>query len=285
MPTELHEKTILVGLIGAGIQASKTPAMHMREADALGIRYVYRLIDLEQLGLDDAALPDLLLSAERMGFNGLNITFPCKEAVVAHLDSLAGEARVIGAVNTVVLGHKGRIGYNTDSRGFAASFREGLADVPRVRVVQLGAGGAGRAVAHALLNEGVGELGLYDIDGARAEALAGRLTREFGAGRAVVTDDCSASVAEADGLVNTTPVGMASMPGTPLPAECLRPTLWVADIVYFPRETELLRQARVLGCRTLDGSLMAVYQAVEAFELFTGIAPNAQRMRRHFAAV
>jgi shikimate dehydrogenase len=79
-----------------------------------------------------------------------------------------------------------------------------------------------------------------------------------------------------------TPVGMDSVPGMPLPAGCLRPSLWVADIVYFPLETELLQRAKALGCRTLDGGAMAVHQAVEAFELFTGTAPSAERMNQHF---
>ena len=220
-----------------------------------------------------------------MGFSGLNITYPCKQAVLPLLDQLSPDARALGAVNTVVLKDGQRVGHNTDCSGFAESFRRGLPDVRRGRVVQLGAGGAGAAVAHALLAEGVGRLAISDTDIPRAEALAADLAARFGAGRAVAVGDLAAEVAAADGLVNCTPVGMAKLPGTPLPVALLRTALWVAEIVYFPLETELLRKARAIGCRTLDGGGMAVFQAVGAFRLFTGLEPDAARMQRHFAAM
>jgi shikimate dehydrogenase len=276
---------ILAGLIGSGIQASRTPAMQEREGAEQGLRLIYRLVDLDVLRLGPEALGDLLISAERMGFSGLNITYPCKQAVVPLLDQLSPDARALGAVNTVVLKDGQRIGHNTDCSGFAESFRRGLPDVRRDRVVQLGAGGAGAAVAHALLAEGVGRLAISDTDTPRAEALATDLAARFGAGRAVAVHDLAAEVAAADGLVNCTPVGMAKLPGTPLPVALLRPALWVAEIVYFPLETELLRAARAIGCRTLDGGGMAVFQAVGAFRLFTGLEPDAARMQRHFAAM
>ncbi|ROM76760.1 shikimate dehydrogenase [Pseudomonas brassicacearum] len=277
--------TVLAGLIGAGIQASRTPALHEREGDAQGMRYLYRLIDLDALKLDSGALPDLLKAAERMNFTGLNITFPCKQAIIPLLDELSPEARGIGAVNTVVLKDGKRIGHNTDCLGFAEGFRRGLGDVARQRVVQMGAGGAGAAVAHALLAEGVQTLSIFDVEVSRAEALANNLNQHFGAGRARAGHDLPAAMAEADGLVNTTPMGMAKLPGMPVPVELLHGQLWVAEIVYFPLETELLRNARALGCRTLDGGNMAVFQAVKAFELFSGVAPDAQRMLEHFQAM
>ncbi|WP_434649960.1 shikimate dehydrogenase [Pseudomonas sp. D1-2] len=277
--------TVLAGLIGAGIQASRTPALHEREGDAQGMRYLYRLIDLDALKLDSSALPDLLMAAERMDFTGLNITFPCKQAVIPLLDDLSAEARGIGAVNTVVLKDGKRIGHNTDCLGFAEGFRRGLGDVARKRVVQMGAGGAGAAVAHALLVEGVETLSIFDVEVSRAEALANNLNQHFGAGRARAGHDLPAAMAEADGLVNTTPMGMAKLPGMPMPVELLRGDLWVAEIVYFPLETELLRNARALGCRTLDGGTMAVFQAVKAFELFSGVAPDARRMLAHFQSM
>jgi shikimate dehydrogenase len=150
-------------------------------------------------------------------------------------------------------------------------------------VVQLGAGGAGAAVAHALLSEGVGCLVVADTDTTRAEVLAESLRARFGAARALACPDLAAAVAAADGVVNCTPMGMAKLPGSPLPPALLHSGLWVADIVYFPIETELLRAARAVGCRTLDGGGMAVFQAVGAFRLFTGIDPDAARMLRHFA--
>ena len=275
--------SVLVGLIGAGIQASLTPAMHEREGARQDLRLVYRLIDLERLGLGPEALDDLLTAAERMGFAGVNITYPCKQAVIPLLHDLSDDARALGAVNTVVLRDGRRVGHNTDCSGFAEGFRRGLPDAPRARVVQLGAGGAGAAVAHALLSEGVGHLVIADTDAPRAETLAGALNQRFGAGRAAAGTDLPAAMRHADGLVNCTPVGMAKFPGTALPVALLRPALWIAEIVYFPLETALLRAARTLGCRTLDGGGMAVYQAVGAFRLFTGIEPDAGRMLRHFA--
>jgi shikimate dehydrogenase len=280
-----RHNVILAGLIGAGIQASRTPALHEHEGDAQGLRYLYRLIDLDALKLDLNALPDLLLAAERMNYTGLNITFPCKQAILPLLDELSPEAQGIGAVNTVVLKDGKRIGHNTDCLGFAEGFRRGLKDVARTRVVQMGAGGAGAAVAHALLSEGVQQLSIFDVDNDRAQSLANNLNRHFGSGRALAGHDLPSTLAQADGLVNTTPMGMAKLPGTPVPVELLRKELWVAEIVYFPLETELLRNARALGCRTLDGGTMAVFQAVKAFELFSGVVPDAQRMLAHFQSM
>ncbi|MGV6393996.1 shikimate dehydrogenase [Pseudomonas caspiana] len=280
--TTTRKPSILAGLIGSGIQASRTPALHEHEGDAQGMRYLYRLIDLDALKLDINALPDLLTSAQRMGYTGLNITFPCKQAVIPLLDELSAEARGIGAVNTVLFKDGKRIGHNTDCLGFAEGFRRGFNDVSRKRVVQMGAGGAGAAVAHALLAEGVEQLSIFEVDPARAQGLVDNLNAHFGADRAQVGCDLAAAMAAADGLVNTTPVGMSKLPGTPLPPELLHSGLWVAEIIYFPLETELLRHARALGCRTLDGGNMAVFQAVKAFELFSGQQADAGRMQAHF---
>jgi shikimate dehydrogenase len=279
------EPAFLIGLIGAGIQASFTPALHETEAAAQGLRYLYKLIDLERLGLGAEALPELLTAAERMGFAGLNITHPCKQSVLPLLHELSPDARALGAVNTVVLRDGRRIGHNTDWFGFAEGFGRGLPDAARELVVQFGAGGAGSAVAHAALTLGVRHLTIIDLDRVRADALAKALCARFGAGRASAGADMEAAVAAADGVINATPMGMAKHPGLPLPAALLRPALWVAEIVYFPMETELLRAARALGSRTLDGGGMAVFQAVEAFRLFTGVTPDAERMQRHFAAM
>ncbi|MGH8365804.1 MAG: shikimate dehydrogenase, partial [Pseudomonas sp.] len=255
------------------------------EGDAQGLRYLYRLVDLDQLQVDTRALPDLLMAAEQMNFTGLNITYPCKQAILPLLDELSPEARGIGAVNTVVLCDGKRIGHNTDCLGFAEGFRRGLNDVARKFVVQMGAGGAGAAVAHALLGEGVERLSIFDMDAERARSLANNLNQHFGTGRAQAGNDLESAMAEADGLVNTTPMGMAKLPGMPVPLGTLRADLWVAEIVYFPLETELLRNARALGCRTLDGGNMAVFQAVKAFELFTGEVADAERMLAHFRSM
>jgi len=275
----------LCGLIGAAIQDSRSPALHEREAEAQGLRYVYRLIDLDRLGAGADALPELLTAAKRMGFDGLNVTYPCKQAVVPLLDELSEDACALGAVNTVVIRDGRLIGHNTDGSGFAEGFRRGLPDAKLDRVVLLGAGGAGTAVAHAALTMGVQELAIFDIAAERSKALAARLCSRFGGGRAVALADPVIAMPVADGLIHCTPTGMAKSPGLPLDAEVLRPFHWVAEIVYFPFETELLRVARAKGCRTLDGGGMAVFQAVGAFRLFTGIEPDAERMLRHFRSM
>jgi len=285
MTTWDSRPAFLAGLIGTGIGASLTPALHEREGAQQGLRLIYQRIDLERLGLGSEALPELLTAAERLGFAGLNITHPCKQAVLPLLDEVSEDARALGAVNTVVLREGRRIGHNTDGWGFAESFRRGLPEAPRERVVQLGAGGAGAAVAHAALTLGAARLTVFDVDAARAEGLALSLAARFGEDRVVAGGDLAAAVAAADGLINCTPIGMAKYPGMPLPAALLHSGLWVAEIIYFPLETELLRTARALGCRTLDGGGMAVFQAVGAFRLFTGLAPDAGRMLRHFAAL
>ncbi len=258
--------------------------MHEREALHHGFAYVYRLIDLDLLGRGAKVLPELLGAAEQLGFDGLNITYPCKQAVLPLLHELSEDARAIGAVNTVVFREGLRIGHNTDGWGFAEAFKRGLPGANLDHVVQLGAGGAGAAVAHALLILGAGIVTLFDPEVLRAQHLARALCARFGPGRAVHGGDLEIARL-ASGLVNATPVGMAAHPGLPLPKTLLRPELWVAEIIYFPLETELLRVARAKGCRTLDGSGMAVFQAVEAFRLFTGITPDAKRMREHFLAL
>jgi shikimate dehydrogenase len=275
--------SVLVGLVGSGIGASRTPALHEREGAEQGLRYVYKLIDLEAGGLGIEALPEILRAARQFGFAGLNVTHPCKQAVIQHLDELSPDAAALGAVNTVVFTEGRTIGHNTDWWGFAESFRRELADAPRDRVVQFGAGGAGAAVAHALLTLGAAEVVIVDTDEARAADLAAALRGRFGAGRASAGQGLDGALSGADGVVNATPLGMAKYPGMALPADRLRPDLWVADIVYFPLETELLRTARARGCRTMGGGGMAVFQAVQAFRLFTGREPDPTRMLRHFA--
>ncbi|GAA3974956.1 hypothetical protein GCM10023085_66820 [Actinomadura viridis] len=177
------------------------------------------------------------------------------------------------------------IGHNTDWTGFAESFARGLPDAAAHRVVQVGAGGAGAAVAHALLTLGADHLTVIDSRAARAGALAAELASRFGAERAsaATTADLPAALRRADGLVNATPTGMVAHPGLPVPAGLLRPGLWVADVVYRPMRTELLDRARDLGCRTLDGGGMVVFQAAHAFRLFTGLEPDPERMLAHLA--
>lgn len=275
-------RTVVIGLVGRGIGPSRSPIMHEREGARFGLDYAYRLVDFDQLGLRDAALDDVIAAAEALGFRGLNVTHPFKQSVVASLTGLSPDAAAIGAVNTVVFKDGGRTGHNTDSWGFAESFRENMAGCPLNDVVQLGAGGAGAAVAYALLELGVMHLTLFDTSLSRAEHLAERLNGRF-SGSVTAATDLDTAFARASGVVNTTPVGMAKYPGLPYAGDLLTSRHWVAEIIYFPAETGLLKLARELGCRSLPGLGMAVNQAVRAFELFTGIVPDRTAMMRHFA--
>ncbi|QYA16505.1 shikimate dehydrogenase [Rhizobium sp. AB2/73] len=277
VPRQLH-----VGLIGAGIGRSLTPAMHMREGEHCGLSYRYDLIDLDARGLSVSDLPALIDEAEAMGFAGLNITHPCKQAAVALVDELSPDAQTLRSINTIVFDGRRRIGHNTDWWGFAESFRRGLAGVSLDHLVQLGAGGAGVAVAHAVAEMGAHSVEIFDLDPSRAQALVDQLQPAHAACRFSVGHDLAAALGAADGLVHATPTGMAAHPGLPLDAQLLSDRLWVAEIVYFPIETALVKRARQTGCRVLDGGGMAVFQAVKAFELFTGIRPAAERMMQHF---
>jgi len=276
---------LLLGLIGAGIQRSLTPAMHEAEGGHHGLRVHYQLIDLDSAGGSAADLPLLIAAARIMGFAGLNITYPCKQAVVPLLDGLSDEARAMGAVNTVVNRDGRLIGHNTDGWGWRWGFCRALPDADLSRVVLLGAGGAGSAVAHSVLQLGARQLTIVDIDAARAADLADALGRRHGSERVRATTVVEEALADATGLVHATPTGMDKRPGLPLPEALLRPALWVSEIVYFPIETALLRAARARGCATVDGGTMAVGQAVGAFELFTGVAPDAARMEAHLRAM
>jgi shikimate dehydrogenase len=277
-----------IGLIGAGIQGSLSPVLHTREAARHGLRCHYLLLDADELG--SATAQELLAWARAAGLRGVGVTHPFKRDVLSALDRLSPEAEAIGAVNTIVFDdHQSATGYNTDGIGFLASLRDGLPDADLDRVTLVGAGGAGAAVGHALLHggvHGVDRLTIVDADPEAAKRLAARLRASSDAGTvsAAPLTALSTVVGESSGLVNATPVGMPGVPGCPVPAECLAPGKWVADLVYRPAETELLARARAAGCRTLPGGGMLVHQAVEGFFLFTGIRPDAGRMTADFVA-
>lgn len=274
--------SILCGLIGAGIQRSRSPALHQAEARAQGLDLVYKLIDLDVLRVGNGALPRLLEDAVREGYSGLNITFPCKQAVMPLLHGLSNEARAIGAVNTVVIAGGTLTGHNTDAAGWAWGFKRALAGADLSSVVLLGAGGAGAAVGYAALGLGVRELSIVDVDPSRAAALASRLGAQFSGAKVVRGQDLKAAMRSASGLIHCTPTGMAGHPGMPLDEKLLRSSLWVSEVVYVPLETELLRAARRAGCATADGGHMNVGQAIRGFRLFTGRDADPARMDAHF---
>lgn len=273
-------RKVLIGLIGAGIQKSLTPAMQEQEASHHGLRLHYQLIDLDQSASTVAQLPTLISAVRLMGFAGCNVTYPCKQAVIPFLDGLSDEARAMGAVNTVVVNQGRLIGHNTDGSGWARGFTRALPNADLSHVVLLGAGGAGAAIAHAVLRLGAQRLSIIDAQTERATQLAADVNALYGAKAQAA--DVRTAMAEATGLIHATPTGMDKLPGLPLDVALLRPEVWVSEVVYFPLETALIQAARALGCRISDGGGMAVGQAVGAFELFTGVAPDATRMDTHF---
>lgn len=280
---DVHHRFV-VGLLGAGIAGSLTPGLHEAEADRLGVAYSYRIIDLDALGGQPGRSAELVRSAAELGYDGLNVTHPSKQLVQDGLDELSPDARILGAVNTITF-HGGRaVGHNTDHTGFIGGFRAGLPSAPINSVVQVGAGGAGAAVAYALLNAGAGHLVIADIDADRAERLAARLAPHFPNSdvAAARTDAIAGTIRTADGLVNTTPIGMTGHPGIPVDPHLLHPGLWVADVIYRPLETALVMAAREKGCAVLDGGRMVVGQAAAAFELFTGIPADPDHMLATF---
>ena len=275
-------KKLLVGLIGAGIQRSLSPALQEEEARHHGLRLHYQLIDLDAAGVGTEILANLVGAVRVMGFTGLNVTYPCKQSVIPLLDALSDEARAIGAVNTVVREGDRLVGHNTDGSGWSWGFRRALPNADLSRVVLLGAGGAGSACADAVLRLGARQLAIIDQDPARARELAQRLNRHLPGNRAAAAADAETALKDATGLIQATPVGMAKHPGMPLHERLLRPSLWVSEIVYVPLETPLLKAARRIGCDICDGGHMNVGQAVGAFKLFTGVDADPARMEAHF---
>ena len=264
----------------------------MQEAEGLaqGIPTVYRVIDTAEEPASSWDLKDILDATRVLGFNGLNITHPHKQEVIPYLDEVDERAAKIGAVNTVVIRDGKFYGYNTDVTGFGRGLEQGLPDAKLDNVVQVGAGGAGNAVAHSLIAAGVKNLYVADLDPERAQQLAENVAASAiaTAGSFTVTGvdmaDVEGYITEADGVVNATPVGMAQLPGTAFDTSILKPSQWLSDVIYLPLETQLLREAKEIGCAVIDGSGMAVGQALDAFKHFTGRDADAGRMRETFIA-
>jgi shikimate dehydrogenase len=273
----LTRNRFLTGLIGAPIAHSAAPAMHEQAARDLGLRCHYQLIEVAGAGPEELRV--LLEGVRRLGFAGVNVTFPYKEAVVALLDDLSPDAAAMGAVNTVVVRDNRLIGYNTDTSGFAHAAAGLVADRGPGSVAVIGCGGVGKAIAFALVSLGVAELRIFDADRAKAD----RLARLLGSrARIIVVDSVEDAVRGATGLVNATPVGMLPSRESPVPEALLHRELWVADAVYYPLWTPLLMAAKATGARVMTGRELAIYQAADAFELFTGLAASTAVMGEAF---
>ena len=224
---------------------------------------------------------NLLDGVRRLGFAGVNVTFPYKEAVIDLLDEMSPTAAALGAVNAIVVRDGRLIGHNTDTTGFARAARDLVAGSGRGAVAVIGAGGVGKAIAFALAGLGVAEIRIFDTDRAKADRLAARLrpTMESSSWIASRTRFGMRSAWSR----NTG--GNASQPGPPVPDALLHDGLWVADVVYSPLWTPLLIAAKARNARTMNGGELAIYQAVDAFELFTGLTPSISEMRNAFDGV
>lgn len=259
-------KRVLLGLIGFPIAHSATPTTQEAAARAAGIEAHYHLIEAAGAGRDDLAA--MLDGIRRLGFSGINVTYPYKEAVVPLLDGLSEQAAAMGAVNTIVVEDGRLTGHNTDASGFATAYRRlGRQDGDKP-VAIIGTGGVGKAIAFALADCGVTRLRLCDIDRTRAEALAGLL----GTRASVEIANSAEEAAEgAAGIVNGTPIGMLPDRGIPIEAGAIQPSQWVADAVYHPLWTPLLKAAQKAGATVMTGRELSIHQAVDAFRLFTGL--------------
>jgi len=281
----MTKRRMLVGLIGANIQGSMSPALFADAFAAAGIDGYYHLLDADRLS--EPRLPRLLDAVKTAGFAGVNVTYPFKQDIIALLDTVDPEAAQVGAVNTVSIAPDGRTtGYNFDRRGWWNSFIEVLGPdrAKGKSVVQVGAGGAGRAVAFALMDLGVADLIIHDLDAARANALKAELASHYGASRCRIASGLERDIADADGIVNATQVGMRGFPGCPVPIATIKASHWAADVIYTPMQTAFLSAAVAKGAPVLNGGGMCVHQAVAAFQCLTGITPDVARLHRTFAA-
>jgi len=272
-----YPESILLGLIGAPIAHSASPAMHEAAAKAIGLRCFYHLIEVE--GADARRLRVMLDGLVALKFAGVNVTYPYKEVVVPLLDELAPSAAAVGAVNLIAVRDDRLIGFNTDCSGFARALKRTVGAIAGQRVALIGAGGVGKAIGVALAEGGAGEIRIVDRAPGKAAALAEALAPAVAA-RACA--DAGEALDGADGLVNATTVGMLPSRDSPVPLALLKRGLWVADAVYQPLWTPLLSAARDNGATVMTGRELALDQAVDAFEVFTGRVADRRVMEEAF---
>lgn len=266
---DISGKTKIVGIFGWPIEHTLSPLMHNTAFDALELdmRYIaFRILP------DD--LKDAVKAIKALNLVGVNITVPHKEKVIPLLDSVDKEASFIGAVNTIVNSDGKLTGYNTDGKGFIDSLSEAGVSYEGKKILIIGAGGATRAISYYLSEKSEG-LYLYDIDKPRAERLAHDLSkfRE----RVSVLNDLK-DIGNQDIIINATPLGWKPDDPLPLQPEIVKKDMVVCDLVY--KKTKLLEEAQKRGAIVIDGSGMLLWQGVLAFQLWTGIKPPVDLMRR-----
>ncbi|SMX48627.1 shikimate dehydrogenase [Maliponia aquimaris] len=284
MVSRISGRTRVIGLFGSPIGHSRSPLMQNTVFAAMGLDFVYVPFDT---GARDAA--EVVQAMRVLNLSGANVTMPLKRAILPHLDHLSPAADLAGAVNVIVNDGGVLTGHLTDGEGFMSSLAEAGVPYAGRRMVLLGAGGAGMAVAVQAALEGVSAITLVNRrDGffEAAGAMVARVRNRLGCGITLQDLDGREALAEAIGaaniLVNATPVGMhGAEPGMALhDAGLLRPGLVVCDLIYVPRETPLLAQAARRGCVTVSGLGMQLYQAVPAFRMWTGQEMDVELARR-----
>ena len=278
---EIKATTKIYGIFGHPVSHSLSPVMHNSAFSALGLDCVYVAFDISPEEIGKAAQ-----SVRTLGIKGINITIPHKESIIPHLDEIAPDAELMGAVNTVRNDDGKLTGYNTDVGGFLRAVEEDLGINPGgSSVLLMGAGGAARAVMSAFCMNGAGRICVANRTYDKALKLASEFGKQFKKIKIepVALDDIrviKARLAESDILVNSTSAGMEGKTAMDLPLEALKENAAVYDLVYKPRETPLVTEARRLGHRASGGLGMLLYQGALSFEIWTGREAPVDVMRK-----
>lgn len=272
----MSNATIRLGLIGDNIARSQSPLLHVLAGRLCGLDVTYeRLIPVDR----GEAFEAVFAHCRAEGFRGVNITYPYKERVVPLLAVCDPAIAAIGACNTVVFDRNPPSGYNTDYSGFVSAFRQAFASAAPGTVAMAGAGGVGKAVAFGLAALGCERLLIFDRDKPKAEALLSSLAAAHFDMRVEIAASIEEATAEADGLVNCTPLGMVGYPGSAIPKAVIGRQRWAFDAVYTPVETEFLSDARRAGLAIVSGYELFFHQGIDAFRHFTGADVDAAALR------
>ena len=283
LPKTYWSETEHYGLLGMPAKESLSPLMHNANFEAMGMNAVYFPHDIE--GTD---LPKVMPAFRLLQYRGLNVTMPHKKAVIPYLDEITEMGRLCGAINTIRIdGDNGKMsGTNTDATGFVHALKEqGGYDPKGKNCVLFGAGGAGRGVSFGLADAGVAKITLFDI--APSKSMLDQLIAELNAFKTGVAEGVvsepeavAKAVGKADFIANATSVGMTpNEDATVFDTTLLRPDQMVCDIVYAPYRTKLLREAEAIGCKTLEGYWMLLWQGVDAFRFWMGREPDVATMK------
>ncbi len=270
----INSKTKLLGLIGHPVEHSLSPLMHNAALKNKGLNYIYLAFDVKS----SRDLKAIVEGAKALGIVGFNVTVPYKIHIIKYLDKLNYEAELIGAVNTVKIDGDMAIGYNTDGLGARMALEEEIGIVKNKNILIIGAGGASRAVAFEMAKNN--NITIINRTPENAKKLSNEISKKLN--RIVQYGDLSTNIEGFDIIIHTTPIGM-------FPNENVKPVIdvdkisknmVVMDLIYNPKETVLLKEAKKRGAKTINGLGMLIYQGAIAFELWTGVKPNIEIMKK-----